>query len=222
MISFYSFLLSKKYPQYNWASDIAELISEYEIDESIDQFYDVPGGAGFISSNLAKVFDKKFYVYDIDDTKIASGKKLLGTEKIQIENKDLYKTTFKPKSLWLLINSLYLLPNIESVIAANKKNTPYIIGVFPYTDSKNYLHFKTKIDPNLNSNEMTKAQTLDFFRVNDYELVGSRDTTYFNYLLLSNIPLAKHIAAILFTFLEKCLKLKGKLYWVGVFKRVNN
>ena len=222
MRSLYSYLLSKKYPQYLWAKEISTLMRDLKIDVECEHIYDAPGGAGFVSNALAQDLDKNFHVYDIDDDKLNAGQAAFASDNIEFRNIDLYTATFEQNSTWLLVNSLYLLDGLETVIQNNMNNVSHIIGVFPYLNTKNYTYFKENISPDLNSNEMSKEQTIEFFKSHKYELVIDKNTTYFSYLKLSKIPVAKHVAALLFTVLESLLNLKGDIYWIGVFKRKDN
>jgi hypothetical protein len=221
MNSILSSIISRKYPQKIWINELSSIFEDFNILKSVDNIYDVPGGVGFVANGLSKKYIKNYCVYDIDDNKLDVGRKYFHSKTIEFENHNIYSVKLKKNSLWLLINSFYLLKGLEIFIASNYKNMPYIIGLFPYVNTENYQHFKTKIDRDLNSNEMTKSETISFFHDNRYELIYEKDTTYFNYLKYSQLSIIKYLCSMLFSCLESCFSFNGKLYWIGVFKRAN-
>jgi hypothetical protein len=212
-----SSIIRFKYPQVIWSDNIFYIIKKNKIEEHIDNIYDIPGGAGFVAYNLSLKINKNYYVIDIENKKINFANKYLKSNKITYRIGNLFYEKFQKKSLWLLVNSFYLLDNISQVIKLNSKQVEYIVGIFPYVDTKNYLFFKKKIDTNLNVNEMDKISTIKYFEKNGYSLIDTKDTIYFNYLTYPRY-LNIVLSPILF-FYEKIFKPYGNIYWVGLFKR---
>ena len=142
--TFINLALKIKYPQAIWSDKIIELLNKNNILNSIENIYDVPGGFGAIAYNMSKKIDRKYFIIDIDKNKINFAKKHISKNKMVIKQDYLENIVFNPKSLWLLINSFYLLENVNVVLDKHKSNIDYVVGLFPYTNSKNYYFFKKK------------------------------------------------------------------------------
>ena len=207
-----------KYPQSIWGDCVYDIINRNKIEQDFKHIYDVPGGAGFMSNNLRSRVCKDFTVIDIDESKVQFANKYFrSANNPTCVTGDLFKTVFEYNSLWLFVNSFYLLLNTSEFMKLNSGKINYIIGIFPYIHSKNYLHFKTKIDPHLNINEMGKDETLSFFKQQGFDLIDSEDVIKFNYLTYSNNKYFNFVLSFLFTLYEKIIRPKGSIYWVGLF-----
>jgi len=214
-------IFNLKYPQSIWSDSTYNLLSKNKILYKIDYIYDAPCGAGWITYSISKKTKKKFILVDIDPLKIKFAEKIIDYEEVVYKKSSLMDLKFRKKSLWMLINSLYLLDKnaVYSLIHREKKNIDYIIGVFPYTNTINYDFYTKNIDKNLNINTMSREETEFFFEKSGYSLIDSCDTTFFNFHIYSKGTIIKIISNIIFSILEKVYSFKGNNYWIAIFER---
>jgi hypothetical protein len=207
------------YPQYRWAKRLAQLLRRYLTPATT--VVDAPSGDGVISYWLLESgrFRNSFELYDRSPELIAKAAELrtVASGELTIAPCDIGAIPIGDRTadLWLLINSLYLLPDIDQLLTRMRPRFQTVVGVFPYLDRENYrryLQFSERWD---NANAMTDRQTIDFFARHGYRLDHREDATFWSQYrwsfrgsrrLLNLIdPLAAH---------------RPGNYWLAVFSRV--
>lgn len=223
---FVAFLRYYTYPGYLWAKEIHSLLPALIPNSSV--ILDAPCGDGIISYWLIKYHIKSnsFELYDISkkaiekarhliisqDTKIAKNIKICRQDVFQIESKN------KSEDTWLLINSLYCLPNIDELIDKFYDRIKFIIGIFPYIDHKNHKCFFRQFPNFKNISEMNDVGTINFFKKHNYNLIEKKDITFISYFCFRNKYIFRIVSPILNIVDKFAHKQKGS-YWIGVFER---
>jgi len=225
---FYEWLAYRQYPQKIWASEIITLLNEIGISEK--GIIDAPCGNGIISYwLLMNKIKTQFFLYDISEERCAIAKKIIKKydkdNRVKVESKNIYELEkFEQKNIWLLINSLYLLDDLDNLlhIIRDTANSEYVIGIFPYLNKRNYECLK-KADPSIegiNINTMTANETIDFFSANGYELCKKKDITCIPIYCYARNPFVQIILSPFFNLLDRFLRNNNGYYWVASFKRI--
>ncbi len=218
-VIFYSY-----YPSKIWSFEIYTALKKLNILNG--DIIDAPCGSGIIIYwLLKKKCLAKFNLIDISNENIQLAKEFLNNcvfpNQLDIQQENLYNLKeIKSNDTWLLINSLYLLPDLGKLMSIIKNRAEYLLGIFPYLDKKNYECYKSKFSSeNININGMSAAETLNFFKLNGYNLIEKKDIIHIPfYCYFSKKRLVNFFLSQFFFLLEKIYK-KDSYYWMGVFKR---
>lgn len=216
-----SILIYFRFPQYIWAKKICYIINEKVELKEFDLF-DAPCGDGIVSYWVNKSHQgKNFILCDISRDKITAAKKYLAEKNMEIYEGDIFDIDLKNNSyIWLLINSVYLIQNIDVLINKLSGYCPYIIAIFPHIDHENYSYFKKKNPEFVNHYEMNVDETIRFFSKNDYEVIYKEDLISIPFHKYSSNPAIKFFWGMIFNCVDRFIKNKNKAYWIAVFKRV--
>ncbi len=166
-----------KYPQNIWANAIISLFKNGTVKaDPFSCLYDAPCGNGIIGNLVFKgLKNKKMIMLDNDE-------RLLQSPYIQIDDPNFKYTVgdifaYEPEgtdNVWLLINSLYCLPDTEKLLVSKKIFFKFIIGIFPDIESSNFTYFRKKNPEFKNPSLMDKDQTIAFFLKVGYKPVFSK------------------------------------------------
>lgn len=219
-------IYSFRYPQFLWSKRISKILRGISKKHEINLVIDAPCGDGIISYWLPRQYNK--LLVDINENNIKKAKNLLPNNN-SIYQDDLYNIKNNLKSnhkltVWMLINSLYLLPDITKLAGLLKDTSKYVIGIFPYQEHENYLHFgKRNYLESININIMSKEETISYFEINDFKNTYCEDLTFIsNHKYKSNSGLINYFLGKLFIFLDFIAPKKKGAYWLGVFEKEDN
>lgn len=211
-----------KYPQYNWVKEISALIRENGL--IVEKFIDAPCGNGIISYWLSKEFKgAEFKLLDLDENSIKTACNFLKEPQFSCRSGDLLEWNFKnekTETIFLLINSLYLLPEPEKVVAKIKQTSEYLIAIFPYVERVNFQAFIKK-NPNYPHNlNFTYEQTIAWLEGAGLKLIDRKDVSYIAHHRLPKLPYIKSMLLKSFNLIENRMP-KNRCeasYWIGIFK----
>ncbi len=204
-----------RYPQFLWSRDI------YSILKSIDNLQertivDAPCGSGIVTYWLRKKLpDIRFELYDLSKDCIEIARRYIPG--VTIEYEDIFEVDSSgcTGDVWLLINSLYCLPEIDRLVNRHASRMQYIIGIFPDINHRNYRCFFKKNPSFNNYSEMDQAQTVNFFKKHDYDLLYSKSVTHIPYRCYSFTGQSRY-----FNLLDSFFRKKNSgAYWICLFKR---
>ena len=165
-----------KYPQSIWASEIVKLLKSNP-DYSFGTIVDAPCGNGIIGNLVSKELDNPRILLLDNDTSLSKSPYVIN-EKIDYRIEDIFEFQIEGNNnTWLLINSLYCLPDSDKLISGGKDKFKYIIAVFPNIKSSNYKYFIKK-NPNFsNPSAIDIASTINLFKKNGYDLKSKSNIT---------------------------------------------
>jgi len=171
--SYYTRVLYYSYPQYIWAKEIKKILNR--INNPDFTIIDAPCGDGIISYWLEKSFKNDFELYDISLKAIEKAKENIKGVKIFCNDVANIPANNK-KAIWLLINSFFLLSDIEDSIQKLRNRVDYIICIFPELTSKDFLLWKKENPDYFHPNEMNFDDTVLFFANQGYQLYYQKKT----------------------------------------------
>ena len=151
------------YPQYLWAREINRLLKSGTIPDFRErQIIDAPCGSGVVTFWLKRWNSGlRTQLYDLDRNNVDLARRWFPACNARVA--DIYKLEVeRSDNVWLLINSLYCLPEAGALLGRMARHMEYIVGVFPYLDTKNYRKFLCTPGAH-NPSAMTKEQTLVHF-----------------------------------------------------------
>jgi len=211
-----------RYPQYVWAMEAAHIMHQTMANESRLRILDAPGGDGIMTYWLARNSPNlDFDLIDICQKQLSRAHKYITLQNVTILYQDIYQMQFKAKEqyVWLLINSLFIFPDIDTLLAKAYGNVKYIIGIFPYIHRINYRCFFRNHPNFTNPSAMNKQDTIAFFKKHNYELLDVRETTFIPFHCYFKSGLYS-VALRLFNLLNDLYKEKGKgAYWLALLQR---
>ncbi len=206
------------YPQYRWARRLRALLPSYLTDRAA-VIVDAPCGDGVISYWLWRSgkIAHSFELYDRSPQQIAKAQRFAGSRSaVRAEARDIFaiESSEHRADVWLLVNSLYLLPDIDRLVAKMRLRFRVIIAVFPYLDRANYRYYRQRIGCDENVNGMSDEDTVAFFARHGYRLDHREDAA----------PLSQHRFSFpglrrLLNVLEPLARGGSGNYWIGVFVR---
>jgi len=206
------------YPKFIWAREITALLQK-NIKTFPSIMVDAPSGEGIISYWLSQNFPSiHFELYDISKESIDQAKLLLPNSKIEI--RDVFSIPiYKAEEIWLLINSVFLLPDVGHLLNRMKPRFKYIVGLFDNIESNNFkLYYKKhpEYKATVLLRTMSKNEIEEFFSNYGYRLVSYRYVTFLPFLHLPK----SSIHSLFYFLLDPFLKNRHKwAYWIGLFER---
>ncbi|MCC6818893.1 MAG: methyltransferase [Bacteroidia bacterium] len=218
-------LLFHKYPQNIWAKNIILILRELNL-ENDTAIVDAPCGNGIIAYFVKKAFpNRNVYALDLSVNQLNSPYLKSPDVKINIKQADVFNEKIKGENnIWLLINSLYCLPDKYLLIENNRSQYKYILALVPDVDSDNFSFF-TKQNPNFqNPSKMTLNETIQFFHDTGYELINTVKTTMISFhkwnekLVKFKIPFT--LRNFIFFLLNKLSFFGKPKYHILVLKRI--
>jgi hypothetical protein len=207
------------YPQYRWARTLVRLLPRYLTDREA-VVVDAPCGDGVMSHWLLKSgrIANPFELYDRSPELIEKASLVGGRQAIRVRAAacDIFEIASAEtrNDLWLLINSLYLLPDIHKLVAKMRPRFASIVAVFPYLDRANYRYYLRRADRCDNVSGMSDEETIDFFADHGYRLDHREDVTF-----LSQYRFDFRGARRIFNILDPLFAHVQGNYWIGVFLR---
>lgn len=207
------------YPQYRWARRLSGLLPRYLADRSAS-VVDAPCGDGVISYWLLRSgrIPNPFELYDRSPELIRKASRITGQtgQVIEAAACDIFEIESEARrdDLWLLINSLYLLPDAARLIAKMRPRFGTIAGVFPYLERGNYRAYLKRSDRVENVSGMSDGETVSLFADHGYRLDHREDAAFLPQYRL-DFKGARRILNILDPLFAAC---RGS-YWIGLFVR---
>lgn len=207
-----------RYPQYIMSLELTKIIMTIP-DYQKRHIIDIPCGDGIISYWLKKrIPESKFELYDISEEKINRAKKYLSNMKIEMG--DIFNIEIEgDNNIWLLINSLYCLPDKSRLLSQMNQKMEYIIGIFPNLDHPNYKVFMHKNPGFSNPSAMTVDETIQFFGQFNYSLLLKKELIHIQYYSYYFNKYAKHIFGYIFNLIDQSFCNSSCAYWIGIFKK---
>lgn len=205
------------YPHYYWAWEIENVLRKYGLSPDAT-IVDAPCGEGLISYWLARAFPgNKFELVDQSGSAMTvAGRLLPGARLIR---GDLYDQDMKEGSdVWLLINSLFLLPEPERIVRRMRSRASSIVGIFPYLEHSNYRCFMQDNPDFSNTSAMSQKETLAFFERCGYSTLTCFPLTPVPYHCM-RVPFLNGILRRLYLLLDPVYPAEKGAYWLGVFNR---
>lgn len=167
-----------KYPQASWAIQIVKTLKAIGIKPSMS-IVDAPCGNGIIAYLVKKSMpENEIFAFDIDEKSLESKYLKDATVPIVSWKADVFKEGISgSNNVWLLVNSIYCLPESQSLIDLNKPFYKWIVAIVPDISKSNFKYFTSRHPEFDNSGMMSLDNTIDLFNINGYELVVKRGLT---------------------------------------------
>ena len=155
------------YPQHEFSKFITGNLPEKKYESIVD----CPCGYGYITSKVASSANAKQVIgADMEEECISRANRLYGkgtNGNLEFRESDIHRFlgTIDPADVYLLINSIFLLPEPEKVLESihtKLKDDGLLFVIIPNVQSKNFLNFQ-KLDGQLNKLILTKEQAEAYF-----------------------------------------------------------
>jgi len=208
-----------KHPQFIWAQEIYKILTSGLIDGlSERQIIDAPCGDGVISFWLKKKLPNlSLDLYDLDESLIKIAQSYCGNVKTEVQS--IFDLAIEGKNnVWLLVNSLYCLPDKDKLLDHLGPKVEYIIAVFPHIEHKNYRIFLAQNPGFANPNAMSQSMTIDFFLKHRFKNILKKDVTFIPPYAFKHIGLGGLTKRTL-NVLDPLFKGMDGSYWLAVFAR---
>ena len=222
MRDFLRFWRFYRYPGQIWGAELRKIVAELPLENRT--IIDAPCGDGGVAYWLIQAgIGKQYELYDLSERSIAVARRMQQWEKakpikLRIEACDILDVPAPEASdVWLLINSLYLLPNTDQLLRQMHNRAQTIIGIFPCTESANYQRYVSR-EPGRNINAMSRDETIAYFAKHGYQLKHQKEFCYapLNYF---NSKYARLAATYFLNPIERFFPRREACYWMGVFDR---
>lgn len=223
MLDFLRFWRYYRYPAQHWAADIRNILAESS-DNQVT-IIDAPCGDGVITYWLIKGrVGQRFELYDLSERAVTAAQKITDWKKasqfeLRVEQRNIHDLPVDQgkNDVWLLINSLFLLPDIDQLLGRMRRRAKTIIGVFPRITSENYKCYAAQ-SPGTNINEMGQDETIEFFAKHGYRLQQKHEFCYVPILYFKS-KYMRLAASYLVNPIERLFPRREACYWLGVFSR---
>ncbi|MCA9218130.1 MAG: class I SAM-dependent methyltransferase [Planctomycetales bacterium] len=216
-----------RYPYYHWGKAFSSLLSEADVADDAT-IIDAPCGDGVVTFWLAKNgFRNSFVLCDIAERDVNRARKLkdwpaLRNVEVKVTLADIHDlkvTCERTRDVWFLINSLFLLPEIDRLFEKMRPRVEHVIGLFPDISSRNYRCYK-KRHPTMNANEMDRNEVSAFFNRHGYETKKTLDASFIPHHCIQPMRL-QQIARYGLNPFGNLVSKKDPCYWVGLFSRID-
>lgn len=211
-----------KYPQNIWASEIVKILKS-NIEYTSGTIVDAPCGNGIIGNLVSKELDTPKILLLDNDASLSKSPYVIN-EKIDYRIEDIFDFKIDGKdNTWLLINSLYCLPDSEVLISGKRDKFKYIIAIFPNIESSNYKYFTKKHPEFSNPSSIDINSTIQLFNQSGYIVVSQKKITKLAFHKWNNVfdrlkfPLV--LKNIIYLAFEKILFFISGHYTIIAFKR---
>ena len=214
-----------RYPYYHWGKAFHSLLCEADVAENAT-IVDAPCGDGVVTFWLVKNGVKRtFEMYDLAERDVNRARKLTEWPSakscdIQVSCCDIHTIALpagRTRDVWFLINSLFLLPDIDQLMERMRPRIEHIIGLFPDVNSKNYRCYK-KRNPSMNANEMDRDQISEFFGRHGYATKTTVDASFIPHHCIQPMRVQQITRYGLNPFGNLVSK-KDPCYWAALFTR---
>ena len=211
-----------RYPQYIWAQEINGILGSGLIrDLPSRKIVDAPCGDGIISFWVRKKHPNlNFDLYDLDESLVKRAQNNCPNTSASVQS--IFDISLDGESnIWMLINSLYCLPDKEALLNHLVGNVEYIVGVFPHTDHINYQAFLEKNPEFKNTSAMGQAATIKFFSDYGFKRVFLKDVGFIPQYARSGFRLP-WITKRALNFVDRFYSHRKACYWLAVFEKDKN
>ena len=207
------------YPQYPWAKRLGMLLRPY-LQDPATAVVDAPCGDGVITYWMLRSghFKNPFELFDLSPELIAKAQTIRAAyPQLTATSADIGAIPVAGRSadLWLLVNSLYLLPDIDGLVDRVRPRFRTVVGVFPYIDRENYRRYLQFTERWENANAMEDAETVRFFARHGYRLDHREDATH-----LSQYRWNVRGARRFLNVLDPLFQGRPGNYWLAIFSRI--
>jgi len=212
-------IFNYRYPQFIWAQEISTVLASGLIKNLNERrIIDAPCGDGIISFWLRKRFpDLRLELYDIDKSLVETAQRNI--KNVVVEAESVFDLVLEGNdNIWLLVNSLYCLPDKEKLLAHFRPEVEYIIAVFPHIDHINYKTFLKNNPGFVNPGAMSQAMTIDLFLAHGFKHILLKDVTHIPHFTLNKVRMGGLTKRIL-NILDPLFKSKNGSYWLAVFEK---
>jgi len=181
---------------------------------------DAPCGDGIITYWLSKVnTTASFELYDRSSDCLATARRLQPALTCHREADMAAVPARAADSIWLLVNSLYLLPDPGGLMDRLRPRMKHILAVFPYTDHENYKAYFRKHPGEVNVSAMSRPDTIAFMAAHGFDLIEAIDSTYLPFHRLEMGPV-NVLTTRIFNLLDRGLAgRRPPCYWIARFER---
>ena len=212
-------MLLLNYPKYLFYKFIKN-----HIPSTAKQIVDAPCGVGYITYFLSKSFpDALFYGIDIDEQSIKEAQRDWSGKNITYYQNDIYTFSFtEDYDIFLLINSLFLLPEPNKLMAKIKENLKpggSVIVIVPNIHSDHFKKFQL-LQPGENTFIKDRDEMILFFKEAGYTVEKTEGLMYVPYIGVDRKWLWKFKGSYPFVFDKVYRWLFHKpAYWGFILKK---
>ena len=160
-------------PQAVFVIEIEKVLLGILRNDEKAKIVDFPSGNGKISYALSKKFPEcEFHCYDLDSSEIAYQNTYLKSKNITSQVRNITHTLKESFDIFLLINSLFLINDIESVFR-NLKKAKFSIIIIPNVKTCRFQRFQNS---NIGANKhlFTVDQLKKVLHQNGFKLIQSK------------------------------------------------
>jgi 2-polyprenyl-3-methyl-5-hydroxy-6-metoxy-1,4-benzoquinol methylase len=207
------------YPKYLFYKFIKK-----HIPSTAEQIVDAPCGVGYITHFLSKSFPNTlFYGIDIDEESIKEAQRDWSGKNITYYQNDIYTFSFtEDYDIFLLINSLFLLPEPKKLMAKIKENLKpggSVIVIVPNIHSDNFKSFQ-RAHPGENTFIKDRNEMILFFKEAGYTVEKTEGLIYVPYVGINRkwLWIFKGSYPFVFDKVYKWLSSKPS-YWGFIIKK---
>lgn len=212
-----------KYPQIIWSKEIL-LFLKKSSDYYKERIVDAPCGNGIIGYVVHKGLPKSNLILLDNDPNLYNSIYAIKGENVEIRVEDIFNLNLNSEhNTWLLINSLYCLPDSNKLISENRKYFEYVVAIFPRIQSRNFKHFSKK-NPNFPNPSVKSIQkTIDLFHENSYQILYKKNITRIPFHIWNDFfdryKLTFFLKNYVYNMLDKILFFLPGHYTIIAFKR---
>lgn len=217
-------LNAHKYPQNLWAREIIRRLQKLNVSDDA-AFVDAPCGNGIIAYFVKKAFpERKVWAFDLDENLLKSPYLQEGSLFPISKKADVFQEKVGGSdNVWLLVNSLYCLPDKERLLELNKSQFRHIICIVPDKDASNFKYFTHRNPEFGNPSLMGINETIEFFKEQDYRLLENKGMTRLPFHKFNAIPFFSRIPInvknYFFTMLDRLYFFGKNQYSILTFER---
>jgi len=166
-------------PQSTFSLEIENELNHIRSFNRIDSIVDCPCGSGAVTIPLIKKFNKtNFYCYDISKYEIKRFTDNIQRQNLEINFGNIFDKNLlrEPCDVWLLVNSLFLLDDLNGLFL-NLKKSSIVIVIIPNIHSNAYKKFNEE-NIGVNKHSLTADQVSVLFKNNNFSEFKRKDISY--------------------------------------------
>ena len=168
-----SWIFYWRYPQATWASHVRGMLQRAGLTEG-QAVVDAPCGDGIVSWWLEARLRSPMEAWDLDTPWLATARRRL--RRTTVRTCDLRTVEVAAgDDAWVLVNSLYCLPDVEAIVARMRPRFRHVVGVFPRLDHRNHACFLRRNPGYATASPMDEDGTLRLFERQGYTLREKRE-----------------------------------------------
>jgi hypothetical protein len=216
-----------RYPACQWARQIGCILRRIQVTDETT-LIDAPCGDGIISYRLMlSGVGNRYELCDTSERAVARAramftKRFVGRREVSIQVRDIFDMPLgnRHDDVWLLVNSLFLLPDIPTLVRRMRARVKHVVGVFPHTNTADYRSYLAR-RPDVNTFPMNQQETIEFFAGQGYTLLESQQTSYVGLRFIRS-GYIRLLASYAVNPLERFFPRTQAQYWIGAFVRDND